>query len=144
MLGNNLIESNNVKEVSLQVDEQSKNTMVYIIDLNLNLKIISKSESETKIPSLFQNDIISISSGILHSCAIKSISGTSANSGAPSLPGDLGCWGNNNFGQAAIPSSFATQILSTGLGNFHTCAVSVRMLVCWGNNKYGQTTVPKQ
>ena len=81
--------------------------------------------------------MIKIDSGSFHSCAIKEISPPTS---TPNI-GTLNCWGDNHFGQSDIPSSFNIVVV-IDLADYHTCAISPRMLACWGNNQFGQTTVP--
>uniref|UniRef100_A0A0D6QXM0 non-specific serine/threonine protein kinase n=1 Tax=Araucaria cunninghamii TaxID=56994 RepID=A0A0D6QXM0_ARACU len=48
--------------------------------------------------------------------------------------GVAACWGRNDFGQAAPPSSLAFEFTSLALGDRHTCAIrSVnKTVLCWG------------
>ncbi len=80
--------------------------------------------------------IISISTGMGHSCAIIDNN-------------DLYCWGTNWYGQLGIGSSGngpfpAPQYVDSGViavatGNEHSCALYENQIVkCWGNNAQGQ------
>jgi alpha-tubulin suppressor-like RCC1 family protein len=80
--------------------------------------------------------IISISTGMGHSCAIIDNN-------------DLYCWGTNFWGQLGLGSSgsndFPTPqyvdsgVIAVATGNEHSCALYENQIVkCWGNNAQGQ------
>src|SRR3977135_1034603 len=62
-----------------------------------------------------------ISSGLYHSCALKS-------------DGTATCWGLNGSGQATAPGG---TFLAISAGGSHTCAIhSDGTAACWGDNTY--------
>jgi Alpha-tubulin suppressor and related RCC1 domain-containing proteins len=68
-----------------------------------------------------------IRAGLLHSCVVRN-------------DGTVGCWGNNQYGQAVAPSG---QFMDLATGSYHTCGVGVDGRVsCWGSNDAGQATAP--
>ena len=80
--------------------------------------------------------IISISTGMAHSCAIIDNN-------------DLYCWGNNYQGQLGIgggnnadfptPQYVDSGVIAVATGNEHSCALYENQIVkCWGNNGQGQ------
>ena len=102
---------------------------------------VAKDESLT---DKFFTDVLSISLGSSHTCAIK-------------LDHTLWCWGLNYYGQLGLGNSgtgtnqysprqvkisedeFLTDVSSVSLGEFHTCALKTDgTLWCWGRNYYGQ------
>ena len=56
--------------------------------------------------------------------------------------GRVFAWGENNFGQANVPSSLRrTRDISAGCN--HVLAINEnRQVVSWGSNSFGQRTVP--
>jgi alpha-tubulin suppressor-like RCC1 family protein len=96
----------------------------------------STNSLKTTPVQIVPSGIVYISSGGLHTCAIKQDS-------------SLWCWGNNDSGQIGNGSSggnlaIPVQIMSSGvvsvaLGYAHTCAIKMDgSLWCWGNNSHGQ------
>jgi cysteine-rich repeat protein len=90
----------------------------------------------------FPGEVISISAGGAHSCALLA-------------HGDVFCWGSNVFGQlgyghtmmigddepaaAGGPVSLGARAVQVDAGFFHTCAITEHNeLRCWGNNDLGQ------
>jgi len=73
----------------------------------------------------------SISAGYDHSCGL-------ANGGKGR------CWGNNDYGQATVPTlSDGATWVSISAGRSHSCGVtSTGEALCWGHNQYGDATVP--
>ena len=54
--------------------------------------------------------------------------------------GAVVCWGDNAYGQTAVPSlSSPTQVAA---GFEHACAIDDSGVVCWGRGEYGETTPP--
>ena len=84
-------------------------------------------------------DWAEISSGLLHTCGIKT-------------DGSLYCWGENSYGQLGIGEEGGHKYLpvtvgtdknwkEASAGRFHTCAVKTdRSLYCWGYNSSGELT----
>jgi hypothetical protein len=71
----------------------------------------------------------SIELGGFHTCGLKA-------------DGTLQCWGNNDYGQTAVPSPNANWV-QVSAGWSYTCGLKGDgTLQCWGNNGNGQTTVP--
>jgi len=79
---------------------------------------------------------VSVSSGIVHTCAIL-------DSNAPVAY----CWGSNGYGQIGIDSTGTTypaahavgSYASVVAGGFHTCALTTAgAAFCWGDNAHGQ------
>jgi alpha-tubulin suppressor-like RCC1 family protein len=71
-----------------------------------------------------------VSASWTHSCAV----GTG---------GGVTCWGDNSFGQSAVPAAAQSGVTQVSTGPMHTCAVgSGGAVLCWGNDSYGQSTVP--
>jgi alpha-tubulin suppressor-like RCC1 family protein len=98
------------------------------------------SQVSTHVPvfvSALGYDVVQISAGHLHACALK-------------VDGSAWCWGRNNFGQLGIGSlgnsDVPVQVSSLGYdwaqisaGNEHTCALKTEGSAwCWGRNNYGQ------
>ena len=70
----------------------------------------------------------SISSGLEHSCGLRD-------------DGQVVCWGRNEDGQAAPPSSERFKFVSSGA--YHSCGLrDDGQVVCWGRNKDGQAAPP--
>lgn len=68
-----------------------------------------------------------ISAGGTHTCAIKS-------------DGTLLCWGDNSYGQTAVPAGTYTQVSA---GGYHSCGLQDDgTLLCWGRDNFGQAVVP--
>jgi alpha-tubulin suppressor-like RCC1 family protein len=64
-------------------------------------------------------------------------------------PGDVWCWGNNEFGQLGNDSTEARSYVPVkvaggrsfsqiSVGTFHTCGISLGAVYCWGRNTQGQ------
>src|SRR2546426_223330 len=119
-------------------------------------------DRETVVNGWTQGEVIS--SGLYHTCAIKSDGTTTCwglnGSGQTSAPtgtftaissggshtcalrsdGTAACWGDNTYGQATPPTGTFTAITT---GGSHTCAIkSDGTAACWGSNRTGQTTLP--
>mmetsp|Transcript_53573 Transcript_53573/g.44981 ORF Transcript_53573/g.44981 Transcript_53573/m.44981 type:complete len:129 (+) Transcript_53573:653-1039(+) len=73
---------------------------------------------QSDIPASFSSNILSISLGAYHTCAISTRL--------------LVCWGNNKFNQTTVPKQFfkAMQVSAS----LHTCAVHDNQVGCWGRN----------
>jgi hypothetical protein len=58
--------------------------------------------------------------------------------------GAMQCWGDNYWGQAAVPAVLQSSgAAAIAPGARHTCALTTAGAVqCWGYNYYGETTVP--
>lgn len=58
--------------------------------------------------------------------------------------GRLHCFGDNVYGQCAVPIELAsTKVVSIAAGFRHSCAVTAQgVLLCFGDNSRGQCTVP--
>lgn len=96
----------------------------------LSCKQLSGKPFDTSVPNDFQSEIKAVSMGGSHMCAIK-------------VNGALGCWGNNNTGQATVLTDFNTNIKAVSAGQDHTCAISqTGDLRCWGDDTYGQAAIP--
>lgn len=77
--------------------------------------------------------IRSLALGSTHSCAISISSGI------------LHCWGDDTFGQSAVPVNLKKNNGSAQVdtGAVHSCAVDQRgFAVCWGLDSFGQVDVP--
>jgi alpha-tubulin suppressor-like RCC1 family protein len=62
---------------------------------------------------------------------------------ALSVGGAVACWGNNDFGQTAVPGNASRGQVAVAAGLYHACALSAGGAVaCWGDNSDGQTAVP--
>jgi hypothetical protein len=77
-------------------------------------------------PDLGGNTAVKIAAGDKHLCAITTSTTT-----------PVMCWGNNFYGQTAVPAS-VTAPLSIDAGSFHTCVVNGTLtpgnssVICWG------------
>lgn len=72
---------------------------------------------------------VSVEAGRYHSLALKA-------------DGSAVAWGNDTFGQSAVPSE-ATNLIALAGGDAHTVALrSDRTVLAWGDNSLGQTNVP--
>ena len=75
-----------------------------------------------------QLDIVPISAGYQHTCAISS-------------DRSIQCWGSNSHGQLFAP--LANNFSQVDVGRFHVCALDADgAITCWGDNEYGQTDPP--
>lgn len=64
------------------------------------------------------NGVIALAAGFHHSCALRS-------------GGRVTCWGNNDYGQAGLPTDI--QVTAIGAGGFNTCAIrDDGDVMCWG------------
>jgi alpha-tubulin suppressor-like RCC1 family protein len=58
-------------------------------------------------------------------------------------PGEVIAWGDNSFGQCAVPSAAQSGVVAISAGQGHTLALkSNGQLLAWGWNTSGQTTIP--
>ena len=80
-------------------------------------------------------DVLAISGGQFHGCALKA-------------DRTVSCWGadgelNSNDGQASVPYGIRN-VVSMDAGDYHTCAISADSGIhCWGYNGRGQLNAPK-
>ena len=115
---------------------------------NLNGQLgIGKASPNSTVPAtvtfpLGTQNIVAITSGYAHSCAIGTFNGAT---------GTVFCWGYNNKGQVdgitqsdkALPVvvslSAGDTATSLALGITHTCARTTGgQMQCWGSNSYGE------
>lgn len=110
---------------------------------NGNTEPIGDNElPSTLVPLDFPDDVVSISGGAAHSCALLAHN-------------DAYCWGGNAFGQLGYgnldtlgddepaatggPIDLGATIVQIDAGFFHTCArTAANEVRCWGNNDGGQ------
>lgn len=91
--------------------------------------MVTLIKQKTDIPLTFRFQIIYVDSGSQHTCTVKAITPTPLSLNLF----QVGCWGTNTYGQSDTPSSFVHSSM-IALGDYHTCAISTRMVACWGNN----------
>jgi len=97
----------------------------------------TKDSSVQQQVSNLASDVIAISTGVTHTCALKS-------------NGAVLCWGDNEHGRLGVNdetdrhvptqvNGLETDVIAISAQNGFTCAVkSNGELLCWGENKYGQ------
>ena len=75
-----------------------------------------------------ENPYVALSTGYQHACATDA-------------DGQMTCWGNNHFEQAAPPDVLFSDF---GSGQYHTCGIDWDGGVhCWGDNSYMQIGNPQ-
>lgn len=81
---------------------------------------------------------VGVAGGGRHSCALLStdmMRGTDR-----SGPTRTVCWGNDEFGQTAVPNNL-TAVTAISAGYLHTCALRTGGGVrCWGDSQFGQVS----
>jgi alpha-tubulin suppressor-like RCC1 family protein len=76
------------------------------------------------------SNVVALDSGVFHRLALQS-------------DGRVAAWGDNNYGQLAVPSVLSNAV-AIGCGLYHSLAVREDgTVVAWGDNGYGQLNVPE-
>ena len=86
--------------------------------------------SDPNVPLLgLPNPVTALAAGFAHSLALR-------------VDGTVVAWGDNSFGQTAVPAT-ATNIVAIAAGRNHSLAIKADgEVVAWGDNSSGQTNIP--
>ena len=84
---------------------------------------------QSDIPSIFRSDAIAIAAGGAYSLVLQK-------------GGTVIGWGDNTYGQSAIPAGLSGVIAISAGGDIGSALKSDGTVIVWGNNPNGQTTVP--
>src|SRR6266568_266325 len=96
------------------------------------------------IPALL---VMFFSSGLATSAfaasGVTAIAAGAYNSAALKSDGSVAVWGNNDYGQTAVPTTATSGVTAISSRGSHALALkSDGSVVAWGLNNYGQTDVP--
>lgn len=99
------------------------------------LDVNSSSPISVFTSDVYSTDILSLSAGSYHNCAVFS------------QTGEMRCWGNNSVGQLGtgtdyrvrVPALVEKNMVTVASGINHSCGItSSGAIRCWGTNSYGQ------
>lgn len=83
----------------------------------------SNGLTDLSVPSLFNTDTVSMTSGFAHTCAMN-------------LNGFVKCFGDDKHGQLSVPENIESNTKSIKIGLKHMCTINgTNNLTCFGYNK---------